>query len=206
VPKTPEEKRLARNAYMREWNKKHPEKVKTNDAAKYQRHKVTVSIQAKKHYEEHKEDILARNRAYWHTNKEKLKAKNAAWRAANKDKLKRDKAAYYAAHQEETKKKVKEYATRNPERARSWSKKKKALRRGAPDADFTAAQWELLKAQYKHCCAYCGNKVQELTQDHITPLSKGGRHTLSNIVPACRTCNSKKNAGDPLKPVQPLLL
>ncbi len=24
-----------------------------------------------------------------------------------------------------------------------------------------------------------------LTQDHITPLSEGGNHTLSNIVPAC---------------------
>jgi 5-methylcytosine-specific restriction endonuclease McrA len=59
---------------------------------------------------------------------------------------------------------------------------------------------------YGHCCVYCGRKMQRLTQDHITPLSRGGNHTKSNIVPACRSCNSKKGTGEPLVPVQPMLL
>lgn len=28
--------------------------------------------------------------------------------------------------------------------------------------------------------------------DHIVPLSRGGRSVKGNVVPACKTCNSKK--------------
>lgn len=47
-------------------------------------------------------------------------------------------------------------------------------------------------------CHYCGAKLTKTTRtiDHVVPLSKGGAHTISNIVPACRGCNSKKNDRD----------
>lgn len=43
-------------------------------------------------------------------------------------------------------------------------------------------------------CYYCGKKVppEELTMDHIVPLSRGGKSTKGNIVPACKECNNKK--------------
>ncbi|MDB4875733.1 MAG: hypothetical protein JWM41_2179 [Gemmatimonadetes bacterium] len=28
--------------------------------------------------------------------------------------------------------------------------------------------------------------------DHVIPISRGGSHTRENVVPACRSCNSKK--------------
>lgn len=31
--------------------------------------------------------------------------------------------------------------------------------------------------------------------DHVIPLSKGGHHTASNVVPACGPCNSVKSDG-----------
>ena len=85
--------------------------------------------------------------------------------------------------------------------------KRRAARNGAAVRDFTAEQWRYLQEHFSHCCAYCGKKSSGgLTQDHITPLSKGGDHTLSNIVPSCRSCNSAKNTNPPIVPVQPLLL
>jgi 5-methylcytosine-specific restriction endonuclease McrA len=63
-----------------------------------------------------------------------------------------------------------------------------------------------VKAQQGYRCAYCGAKPKRLEIDHITPLSRGGAHSLANIVAACRTCNARKNAGKVLAPVQPLLL
>lgn len=59
--------------------------------------------------------------------------------------------------------------------------------------DLTAEQWEFIKRWYDHRCAYCYQK-KSLTQDHFIPISKGGSHTADNIVPACRSCNSRKQA------------
>ncbi len=43
-------------------------------------------------------------------------------------------------------------------------------------------------------CYYCGRrfKPSELTMDHVVPLIRGGRSIKSNLVPACKECNSKK--------------
>jgi len=46
----------------------------------------------------------------------------------------------------------------------------------------------------KGTCYYCGRSVppKELTLDHIVPLTRGGKSTKGNCVPACKECNNKK--------------
>jgi len=44
-------------------------------------------------------------------------------------------------------------------------------------------------------CAYCGSK-ENLTYDHIIPLSRGGPDILSNVVLACSKCNASKKDKD----------
>lgn len=76
-----------------------------------------------------------------------------------------------------------------------------------PLNDFTHKQWLEIQIAQNHRCCYCGKRRKgKLTQDHITPFSRGGSHTLHNIIGACLSCNSKKNAGKPPIPVQPFLL
>jgi len=43
-------------------------------------------------------------------------------------------------------------------------------------------------------CFYCKKNVgrEQLTMDHVVPLSRGGKTRKGNIVPACKECNSKK--------------
>ncbi len=43
-------------------------------------------------------------------------------------------------------------------------------------------------------CHYCGRtfKPQELTMDHLIPIVRGGKSVRTNLVPACKECNSKK--------------
>jgi 5-methylcytosine-specific restriction endonuclease McrA len=93
----------------------------------------------------------------------------------------------------------------NPEKAIATGQRRRAHKLAAPINDLTAAQWKAIKAAYGFRCVYCHRKTARLTMDHITPLSKGGSHTFSNIVPACTSCNSKKHDGPVLVPVQPLL-
>jgi 5-methylcytosine-specific restriction endonuclease McrA len=40
-------------------------------------------------------------------------------------------------------------------------------------------------------CFYCGMPGGEV--DHVIPLTKGGTHSIGNLVSACRSCNSSKN-------------
>lgn len=59
------------------------------------------------------------------------------------------------------------------------------------DHDLTDAQWSALKEAWSGC-AYCGAKREDLQKDCMLPISRGGRYTLTNVVPACPSCNASK--------------
>jgi 5-methylcytosine-specific restriction endonuclease McrA len=46
-------------------------------------------------------------------------------------------------------------------------------------------------------CAYCGDRRDRLSIDHIIPRSRGGRTSFENCVAACKTCNLKKGGRTP---------
>jgi 5-methylcytosine-specific restriction endonuclease McrA len=50
-----------------------------------------------------------------------------------------------------------------------------------------------------HLCMYCGLSFSEgrLTRDHVRPLSRGGRDRWTNVVAACRGCNTRKGNRTP---------
>jgi len=63
------------------------------------------------------------------------------------------------------------------------------------EGQLTAQEWNEIKEEFLHCCAYCGvqeSSARKLTRDHLVPLTKGGLHVKKNIVPACQPCNSAK--------------
>jgi hypothetical protein len=57
--------------------------------------------------------------------------------------------------------------------------------------DLTDAQWTALQDAWGGC-AYCGTTSRPLQRDCVLPISRGGRYTLGNVVPACRPCNASK--------------
>lgn len=61
---------------------------------------------------------------------------------------------------------------------------------GGDPEKWTAIRVRILERD-NHTCAYCGRKG--LTVDHITPRSKGGGETWSNLVACCKPCNMYKN-------------
>ena len=58
--------------------------------------------------------------------------------------------------------------------------------------DLTASQWAALVAAWGGC-AYCGAQDDRLQRDCVMPISRGGRYTLDNVVPACASCNASKS-------------
>jgi hypothetical protein len=44
-------------------------------------------------------------------------------------------------------------------------------------------------------CWYCGDKLNPFSNfvvEHVVPLSRGGEHRVSNMVPSCAECNRSK--------------
>lgn len=64
-----------------------------------------------------------------------------------------------------------------------------------------------LFARDQHLCLYCGSGFarQQLTRDHVKPLSQGGRDMWENVVSACFHCNSRKGGRTPAQASMPLL-
>lgn len=79
-------------------------------------------------------------------------------------------------------------AAPNSRAARYAKRRKKRLARN--EHDLTDAQWASLVEAWGGC-AYCGAEGS-LQRDCVLAISRGGRYTVDNVVPACRSCNASK--------------
>lgn len=57
--------------------------------------------------------------------------------------------------------------------------------------DLADGEWAAITSAWGGC-AYCGRADGALQRDCVLPISRGGRYTLDNVVPACRSCNASK--------------
>ena len=57
--------------------------------------------------------------------------------------------------------------------------------------DLSDEHWAALVVAWGGC-AYCGAADTALQRDCVLAISRGGRYTLDNVVPACRSCNASK--------------
>jgi len=56
-------------------------------------------------------------------------------------------------------------------------------------------------------CLYCGKQLanRDLSRDHVVPTVKGGKDVWTNVVTACKSCNSHKGGRTPEQANMPLL-
>lgn len=187
---------------MREDRKKYPEKYKkiAKDRWKgeyreknnkwrkerYQHHHKEEREKQSIYREAHKEEQQKYMKKYYRDNIERIKRKNKEYDVNNRDKKKEFKRLQDWV--------VKQPIEKMRELWKTQSQRRAARKKGLPST-LTHKQWENIKNIYSHCCAYC-EKEKPLSQDHIIPILKGGGHIYENIVPACKSCNSKKGARD----------
>ena len=67
------------------------------------------------------------------------------------------------------------------------AKRARAKAAGGIDPD----SWQHVVEFYRGFCAYCETEPAD-QQDHVRPLSRGGTHTIGNVVPCCGPCNYRK--------------
>lgn len=80
------------------------------------------------------------------------------------------------------------YQINNPHIYRDTKQRRKI--RKAQNGEYTITAKELQKL-YSSPCFYCGSKTN-IQADHVIPIARGGVHGISNLVPACQSCNASK--------------
>jgi 5-methylcytosine-specific restriction endonuclease McrA len=173
-----ERKRKAeRAAYFRDYRAKMTDEQKVKVAAQRKVHDAA-------HHEAHREQDNARSRAYVAEYHQKVLAKARA-KAAKKKAQRLYAADPVRRHQ---------YNLLHLERiAVSHSKRRAAKYGNTPISEMlTSTEWLAILTEADGHCTYCSKKAK-LTLDHVIPLSKGGKHSKDNVVPACLHCNSSKN-------------
>lgn len=127
-----------------------------------------------------------------------------AWAAANPDRVSeyRDRRRvpnrlrrreYYQNNRVKVLAEKKRHRLENPAIYKAIDIRRRLARLRTEVNDFTSDHWLEVLEEFDHHCAYCGERSDRLEQEHMTPLSRGGAHTKSNIVPACRRCNARKH-------------
>lgn len=149
----------------------------------------------------------------------KIKTTGQQWRINNRDRARELCREYYSRHREAQLNRMRQWRIDNPGAAykavrswqlRNWDKvlaysQNRRSRKLSAEGSFTGAEWMEKCAAYDNKCAYC-DKPKPLTIQHVVPLSKGGSNYIENIVPACKTCNSRIHDKIVYPPVKELQL
>lgn len=137
------------------------------------------------------EKELERKRKYQEANKEKVLEWIRRYQEKNKEKFLESKRRYREANKEKISESGRRYREANKDKYRAWKCSRYAKKQELP-ATLTADEWREILDRHFGRCHYCGKKTEELEQEHMKPVSKGGGYTKENIVPACRSCNGSK--------------
>jgi 5-methylcytosine-specific restriction endonuclease McrA len=77
-------------------------------------------------------------------------------------------------------------------RAREHGKAaRRRKREQANGVGWTPAEWANHLVRLGNKCLCCGSQ-ERIVPDHVTPLKRGGEHSLDNIQPLCYRCNLHK--------------
>lgn len=187
---------------VREWRNKNIEKSRESSNKWKRNNKEEVKkynelYKDKKHelYEINKDRYKEMYKKRYENNKEKYdemhKKAVKKYYESHKEKRLEYSKAYEEINKEKRRIQHLEWRRSNPDKSTIQVQRRRALKKNCKST-LTHDEWELIKMKFENKCAYCG-KLTNLHQEHFIPLSKGGEHAKTNIIPSCVSCNSSKN-------------
>ena len=159
---TTEERRARNRAAYQRFLQRNP----NHNRDRYAANRDAYKNRAQNYRTENRSQVLESRKNYRANNRERLSEENKAWRQANPETVRRN--------------------------GRTHEARRRALAESASIATLpvTNAVIEERFSLTQGCC-YCGAD-ESLTIEHVVALNDGGWHVPSNILGACRSCNSSK--------------
>lgn len=146
----------------------------------------------KYHTAEEKKAAKLEDKYRWKArNPEQVAEYNRQYRAENPEKVRQAVMRSHAKYPDRVLQRAREWRAKNPEKVREQT-----LRRRRAPLDAEAAAY--VEALMADPCNYCGSR-EHLELEHITPISQGGDSHWMNLATACRSCNARKQASEPLE-------
>jgi len=172
-------------------------------SAKEYRCRVCNRERSREYRESNPDRVKASQERYNKTEKAKERAKRfyenggaqrqRTWAQENREKVREVRRNFYHRHAESEKARQKEWVANNPDAYRVIARGKAERRRARKaEAGVFVVLPKEIRWLYSQPCATCGS-TENVTVDHVIPLSRGGRHSIGNLQTLCLSCNSSKN-------------
>jgi hypothetical protein len=168
---------------------------------------------SKQHRLKNIDKIKERQKEYRLNNKDRKRETDRIYREQQGEELLKKKREYHYANRDSLIEKKKNYNFKNKEHISKYNKlyrqteNGKASRKNShqkrrtkfKSGDVNTEQLKQLYINTKNCY-WCNCKLEkdDTHLDHFYPLSKGGKHTINNLVLSCSSCNLSKATKHPI--------
>lgn len=214
----PGKKRL----HYKRYREKHREEILKKSKERYLKNKLSIKEKLREYYLKNQKKIYKRTRAWALKNPQKVRAYKDKWakeniehiinyRKQHKEKMSKKSKLYYLKNKIRLLNNAKIYYEKirsNPKLKSQLNERKRLNYKNNPTrrrlefriresrirangGTFSKKDWLTLLELHSNKCYYCGSS-DNLTIDHMTPISRGGKNIKENIVPACFSCNFRK--------------
>lgn len=200
-----DEKRKRHADYMREYTRKNRDRINAQRRAKRAENRDAILARERAWKADNHDKVLGYKKRDREKRPEDYARWKRDWESRNVEKVRARKKADYEMNKDAINARLEKHRRENPERFRLQrvlsSQRRRARLASVPQEEIDR---DTLYERDGGVCGICGKEVgrDEISIDHIVPLSKGGPHLMDNLQIAHLNCNKARGNHGPTIPVQ----
>ena len=174
------------------WAQQNPDKVRESNKRWKQNNREKVRKTARNYRCNHPDKFSHAQKNWKERNRDKVREYGREWKRNNPDNTLASSRRWTHLNREKTRQNSRKWKHENPQKVFDQSVRR---RMQIGDAQISKDEWLHIMGMFDWRCFYCDDVLTKENRsiDHIVPLSRGGKHRVSNLLPCCRSCNSSKN-------------